>query len=130
MAEIVEIVLNIALLFLLTIGLFFVSAGAFLSINKTPITHINILIYIVNSIYLHIIGQPINISVELSKHIQLFVACNPNPVVLKTLKHIIKITTSFNIPNKSDNVKIIIIFENVKYILTIPYSISLSFVSL
>jgi hypothetical protein len=98
-AEIVEINFNTNLLFLFTMGFFFVSAGAFLYIKMISIIQIIILICMLNNIYLQIRGIPINVIIELIQHIQLFVACNPNPVALSTLKNNINIKASLKIPN-------------------------------
>ena len=96
------------LLFLLTIGLLYVSAGLFLNINKIEIIPIIDLMYIGIDKYLEAKGKPTKIIVELIKQIQLFVACNPNDTALIGIYKIVNITTSFNIPNNVDIIKIMI----------------------
>ena len=129
-ANIVDIILNLNLLFLLTIGFFSVSAGEFLNINNTPSIDIIILNIIGNSIIIDKYGIPINKVVETIKQIQLFVACNPKDGILIMLYIIENIITSLNIPRINDINIITINFENVRYILTRPYSISFNLISL
>ena len=85
-AIIVEIIFNIFRRFLLTIGLFLVSAGAFLHINMIDISPTIIFIVVSMLMYLHPKGIPIKIIIELNKHCQLLLACKPKAVVLIMLK--------------------------------------------
>ena len=79
---ITEVYLKNILLFLLIIGLLTVSAGAFLKNNSINIIPTKLFIKLLIIMYLHIIGTNINIMLEVNKHIQLLVACNPNENVL------------------------------------------------
>ena len=109
------------LLFLFTIGLLCVSAGLFLNISNMEVIPIIDLRYVGISKYLDIKGRPTNIIVELTKHIQLFVACNPNDTALIGMYIIVNNTTSLNIPSRADIIKIRINFVTNKYIATSPY---------
>ena len=79
---------------------------------------------------MHIIGNIRNIDKELTKHIQLFVACNPNEGILIKLYSSENITTSLNTPsiNATDNIIIVLVIKI--YIDSRPYFISASFSSL
>ena len=107
-AIITEQYLKNNLLFLLIIGLLCVSAGLFLNISKIEIIPIINFIYVGISKYLDTKGKPTNNNVETIKHIQLFVACNPNDTALIGMYIMVKIITSLNIPNIMDKIKITI----------------------
>ena len=76
-AIIVDNILYVLLLFGLTIGLFSVSAGLFLKISNTQIKPTIILNQIGNVNKLHNTGTVIQINIDTTKQIQLFVACKP-----------------------------------------------------
>lgn len=116
------------LLFLFTIGLLCVSAGLFLNISNMEIIPIIDLRYVGISKYLDIKGRPTNIIVELTKHIQLFVACNPNDTALIGIYMMVNNITSFNVLNKKASIKIIINLVTNKYIATRPYFSSSFFI--
>ena len=56
-----------------------------------------------NTEYLHNNGTPTKVGSEVTQHIQDFVACNPNPVVLRTLNNNRTITASVKKPKTIDN---------------------------
>jgi len=120
---IVEIILKNILLFGLTIGLLWVSAGLFFSINKVDIIPIIILSLFGITKFIHNIVEPINIIDDAIKQIQLLDACNPNEVNLMILYKKININNSFTIPSIIAITIIIIILLINKYIDTKPYSI-------
>ena len=124
--NIVEMILYVSLRLGLTIGLFFVSAGLFLNINKHPVIPIITLLIKFNCMFKQTIGSPINIITDDIRHIQLFVACIPNDGILRTLYINKNITVSLNKPRIIDINAIIINLEIVKYIPVRPYSISAS----
>ena len=92
-ATINEIILYVNLLFLLIIGLLYVSAGAFLIINNIPIIPKISLIFIGITVFIHNIGTKMKINDDDTKHIQLLVACNPNDGILIILYSAKKIST-------------------------------------
>lgn len=120
-AIVVDINLQLSLRFLFIIGRLYVSAGAFLNINKIQIMLIIDLMKILISTYLQIYGNVIKLIRELTKHIQLLVACNPNDGILIKLYISVKIRTSLNIPNINADVKITIDFEINIYMASKPY---------
>lgn len=126
---IVDSILYTNLLFLLIIGLFFVSAGEKIAIRI--IIGIEIIIFNLSSItkYLHMSGHPINIIVDDIKQTMLFFACNPNDTDLIILNSNKSIINSFIIPMKYAIIKIIIAFVIVKYVPSSPYRIAASFLS-
>ena len=84
-AVIVQQSLYIFLLLRLIIGLFSVSAGAYLIINNKHINDIETIKYTGISIYFINIGVPKNINNEENQQCQDLSACTPNPVVLNKL---------------------------------------------
>ena len=84
-AMIVDNILYVLLLIGFTIGLFSVSAGLFLKISSTQITPIVILNQIGNVSKLHKTGIAIAIIVDVTKQIQLLVACKPKDGALTIL---------------------------------------------
>ena len=68
-------------------------------------------------------GAVINIKVDDTKQIQLFVACIPKEVALIILYIIVNIISSFKIPRTNAIKNMIIVFEIVKYNPVKPYSI-------
>ena len=95
----VDNILYVLLLFLFIIGRLCVSAG---ENNAIPITDIiPTIIFIINGncVAFIISGRPMNVIDDVSKHIQLFDACNPNDGALIILYMIRNINNSLNIPN-------------------------------
>lgn len=119
--------LYILRLFGFTIGLFSVSAGLFLNISKVQIIPIETFNQIGNVSIKHRYGVVINIKVDDTKQIQLFVACNPKEGALTILYIIVNIISSFKIPRTNAIKNIIIVFVTVKYNPVKPYSISSNF---
>ena len=128
-AKIVEINLYVNLLFGLTIGLFFVSAGLFLNINIHPIIPIISFKIEFKCMFKQAIGRPIKIIDDVTRQIQVFVACIPKDGILRMLYISKNIIISLNIPSINEIITIIISFDMVKYIAVSPYSISDNFTS-
>ena len=112
--KVMDNIFNTILLFLLIRGCFIVSAGAYKAIKIILIQPNIYFKYSGKTIYLDINGRKINNIVDETQHIQLFFACNPNPVVLKILKKINIINVSLNIPKRYAKEKINIAFVIVK----------------
>lgn len=125
---VVDSILYIFLLFLFTIGRFFVSAGENVIIPIVSIIPIIIFVILFSVIIFINNGIPINIIVDETRHIQLFVACNPNEGILMMLYIRRNIIYSFIIPNIIAIVVIMISFDSVRYSPSNPYFISASFV--
>lgn len=81
----VQMILKIFLLFLLIIGLFSVSAGAYLNMIKVPNIEIIIIIEVGITNNLINIGTPIKINIEEIQQCQDLDACTPKPVALNKL---------------------------------------------
>lgn len=129
-AIIVEVILYTIRLFGLIIGFFAVSAGLFLNISNIPIIPKMIFGNIGMVTIVHRYAEPINIKVEDTKQIQLFVACIPKDVILNRLYITVNTMSSFSIPNMNAIAPITIVLEIVMYILANPYLISANFSSL
>ena len=127
-AIIVDIALYIFLLFLFTIGRFFVSAGANINIVIVNIDPIIIFIIMFSSIVFIISGSPMKVIVDVNRHIQLFVACNPNDGILIMLYINMNIISSLNIPSIAATIPIIISLLISRYSVSSPYFISCSFI--
>lgn len=90
------------------------SAGEKIVINNIIGIAIIILNVLEITIYLQMIGNPINVIEEVIKQTKLFFACKPNDTVLIPLNKNNRIITSFVIPKIIEITKININFVKVK----------------